>query len=406
MSNILNMNELSKDVFESKRVLVRVDFNVPLKEGVIQNDQRIRSALPTLKALLKQNPAKLILLSHLGRPKGQRVSKLSLKPVAERLSALLDEPVALISDCDQGALIAASESNERILLLENTRFYPGETKNDSELAKAFAAFGDVFVNDAFGTAHRAHASTVGVTDYLPSYAGLLMSKELEALSGIVNSPKAPFVAIIGGAKVSSKLGVILHLLERVDAIVIGGAMAYTFLAAQGKNVAHSLVEPELYETALKVLKEAEAVNTQVILPVDSVFSKGIELESGEKVFDFDGLDSDHSDWIGVDIGPKTITDIVNCLSEANTILWNGPMGVFENPVFAKGTMAVAKSAAERTQKGALSLIGGGDSVAAVEQLGLADAFTHVSTGGGASLEFLEGKILPGVAVLKKNEEKS
>lgn len=402
------IDSLSAAELEGKRVLVRVDFNVPLKDGQIQNDQRIRAALPTLKLLLKQG-ATVILMSHLGRPKAQVNDALRLAPIGTHLANLLQQPVRSLSDCiGEEVQSALQHATEKIILLENTRFYAEEEKNDSGFAAQLAALGELYVNDAFGTAHRAHASTAGIAAYLPAYAGLLMAKEVKALGSLLNHPTPPFVAIIGGAKVSSKLAVLTHLLPKVDQLIIGGAMAYTFLAAQGKAVGQSLVEPELYATARQLLKQAETAQTQVLLPVDTVMALSTDAEKAERVIRLDSADNPEvtelANLTGVDIGPESIAQISKALAGAQTVLWNGPMGVFENPPFARGTEAVARILAEKSLLGCQSVVGGGDSVAAVEKLGLADRFTHVSTGGGASLEFLEGRELPGLAVLKQLEE--
>lgn len=396
---VIAIDALEKAELEDKKVLLRVDFNVPLKNGKIQNDQRMRAALPTIQKLLDQG-ACVVLMSHLGRPKGEVVEKLRLGQLKEHLSELLETRVVSLDEIpDSRQAIEAPDA--RVVLLENTRFYPGEEKNDPDFAKALAALGDLYVNDAFGTAHRAHASTAGVADYLPAYAGLLMKKEIEALSHVLEAPQSPFIAVIGGAKVSSKLGVLENLLEKVDKLVIGGAMAYTFLAAQGKDVAQSLVEPELYETARNLMKQAREVNTEIVLPVDMVMASSVDADEIAALYTPDENAEEVKELTGVDIGPQSIALLQEALSGAKTVLWNGPMGVFENPPFATGTQAIARTLAEASDAGATTIVGGGDSVAAVEGLGLAEKFSHVSTGGGASLEFLEGRELPGIAVLKK-----
>ncbi|PIQ25285.1 phosphoglycerate kinase [bacterium (Candidatus Blackallbacteria) CG17_big_fil_post_rev_8_21_14_2_50_48_46] len=400
MPEFVSLKNLDPDFFRGKRALVRVDFNVPIKEGKVSNDQRIRAALPTLRYLLNAG-SRVILMSHLGRPKGKPQDAFRLKPVGDYLAKLLELEVLCLDDCIGTAVEeAVSGSQAPVVLLENTRFYAQETDNDPEFAAQLAKLGDFYVNDAFGTAHRAHASTEGVAAYLPAYAGFLMEKELNALGGMLESAQSPFVAIIGGAKVSSKLAVLENLLPKVDALVIGGAMAYTFLAAQGLSVGKSLTEPELFETALALLNQAKALNKQIVLPVDTVLATGVDAIEATLVVDLHAPGEDISELSGVDIGPDSVAAIEAVLEPAKTVLWNGPMGVFENPPFAAGTEAIAKIVARITQKGAVSVVGGGDSVAAVEKLGLADQFTHVSTGGGASLEFLEGKTLPGVAVLE------
>lgn len=407
---VMSIAHIPTPELQGKRVLMRVDFNVPLKNGVIQNDQRIRAALPSIRYLLKQG-AHVILMSHLGRPKGKVNEELRLAPVGQRLSKLLDRPVTILSDCvgpeieasvDTAVTEAAAQNSTSLVLLENTRFYAEETDNEASFAEKLAQLGDIYVNDAFGTAHRAHASTAGVAAHLPAYAGLLMEKEIAALSGLLENPAFPFVAVIGGAKVSTKLAVLENLLSRVDSLVIGGAMAYTFLAAQGIDVGKSLTEPELFETALELLKQAETENTQILLPVDTVMASDINGPKADSVVRLAPDFHPEADLSGVDIGPESIAAIDKILRSAQTVLWNGPMGVFENPPFARGTEAVARILAQRSQQGCQTVVGGGDSVAAVEKLGLAEQFNHVSTGGGASLEFLEGKELPGIAVLKHN----
>ncbi len=400
-----SVSQLSAEKVKGQRALVRVDFNVPLKEGKVSNDQRIRAALPTLKHLLSLG-TRVILMSHLGRPKGQAQEAFRLKPVGDYLAGLLGVEVLSLNDCIGSEVEEAiAASSAPVVMLENTRFYKQETENDPVFSQQLARLGDFYVNDAFGTAHRAHASTVGVATLLPAYAGLLMEKELSALGGLIEDPVHPFVAIIGGAKVSSKLAVLENLLPQVEALIIGGAMAFTFLAAQGVNVGKSLTEPDLFPTALDLLSKAEKMGKQIILPRDTVMATGVDATAAEATVDLHAPDRDITELIGVDIGPLSVERIQTVLSDAKTILWNGPMGVFENPPFAKGTEAVAQMVAKITRQGAQSVVGGGDSVAAVEKLGLGDQFTHVSTGGGASLEFLEGQELPGVAVLKAQKDK-
>ncbi|MBF2053449.1 MAG: phosphoglycerate kinase [Candidatus Sericytochromatia bacterium] len=397
------IDALAAAELEGKRVLVRVDFNVPLKNGQIQNDQRIRAALPTLKYLLNHG-AKVVLVSHLGRPKAQVNDSLRLAPIGAHLAELLQQPVRSLPECvGPGVQDALQSATEHIILLENTRFHAEEEKNDPAFAAQLAALGDIYVNDAFGTAHRAHASTAGIAAHLPAYAGLLMAKEIRALGHLLEAPESPFVAIIGGAKVSTKLAVLQNLLPKVDQLIIGGAMAYTFLAAQGQDVGRSLVEPELYETALQLLQQAEAAQTEIVLPLDTVMAASVDAPRAAQVTRLDSPSAPElANLTGVDIGPESIARISKALAPARTVLWNGPMGVFENPPFASGTEAVARILAEKSLSGCQTVVGGGDSVAAVEKLGLADRFTHVSTGGGASLEFLEGRELPGLAVLKHN----
>jgi 3-phosphoglycerate kinase len=380
-----------------KRVLVRVDFNVPQDEtGRITDDRRIEAALPTIRYLLDLD-ARVILASHLGRPKGVD-PKWTLKPVAERLSELLGRPVRLARDSvgPSAETAVAEMSPGEVLLLENVRFHPEEEKNDPAFARQLADLADLYVNDAFGSAHRAHASTEGVTHYLPAVSGFLMQKELDALGGALKNPKRPFVAILGGKKVSDKIGVIEHLMDKVDALLIGGGMAYTFLKAKGLEIGKSLLDEEGLELARRVMERAASRGPRLELPVDVVVAREFAPDAESKVVPADQIPPD---WMGMDVGPKTLANFRSALSDAKTIIWNGPMGVFEMPRFANGTRAVAEMLAERTAAGATTIIGGGDSAAAVEQMGLADRITHISTGGGASLEFLEGKELPGVAAL-------
>ncbi len=375
-----------------KKVLVRVDFNVPLKAGQVADDTRIRAAIPTIEYLL-QNGAAVVLMSHLGRPKGQRVPELSLRPVASHLSDLLGLPVAFAEDC-VGAPAASAKAALRpgeVLLLENTRFHPEEKKNDPEFARQLAAGCDLFVNDAFGSAHRAHASTVGVARYLPAVAGFLMEKELRYLGQALEAPERPFVAILGGAKISDKIGVIRNLLGKADAILIGGGMANTFFAAQGFRMGDSLVETDAIETAKALLTEA---SEKLHLPVDLVIADAFAADAQHRVVPVGDIPDG---WRALDIGPETVSAFGEVIGTARTVVWNGPMGVFELPPFAEGTFGVAKAIAESE---AVSIVGGGDSVAAIHQSGLADKITHLSTGGGASLEMLEGKVLPGVAALE------
>ncbi len=386
------MKKTVRDVeVEGKRVLVRVDFNVPLAEGKVTDDTRIRAALPTINYLLEHG-ARVILMSHLGRPKGKVVDELRLDPVAERLAELLGKPVRKLDDCvgpEVEAAVAEMRSGD-VALLENTRFYSEDESNDPAFARKLASLADIFVNDAFGAAHRAHASTVGLAEHLPSVAGFLMEKEIAFLGQALTAPKHPFVAVLGGAKVSDKIGVIDNLLTKVDSLLIGGGMANTFLKAQGYEIGQSLVEDDSLDVARETLERADE---RLALPVDVVVADRFDAEAESKVVPVDQVPED---WRILDIGPETVELFKQKLAGAKTVVWNGPMGVFEFPRFAVGTEAIAHILAE---SGATTIIGGGDSVAAVEQAGLADKMTHISTGGGASLEFLEGKELPGVAAL-------
>ncbi|MDA8188367.1 MAG: phosphoglycerate kinase [Dehalococcoidales bacterium] len=377
-----------------KRALVRVDFNVPLdKAGNITDDTRIRAALPTIKYLIDHN-ARVILMSHLGRPDGKVVERLRLTPVAERLTQLLGKPVVKAPDCigpQVEALVGGMRPGD-VILLENLRFYPDEEKNDRGFAQKLANLGDIYVDDAFGTAHRAHASTAGVADFLPAVAGFLMEKEVTVMGRALEVPARLFVAIIGGAKISSKIGVITNLLDKVDYLLIGGGMANTFLKVEGYRIGKSLVEDQHLDLARDLMLRGDE---KLVLPVDVVVADKLDATANYKTVDIEGVPDD---WIIVDIGPRTVARFSDIISKAKTVVWNGPMGVFEISPFAQGTRAIAESLA-RSQ--AVTIVGGGESVAAVEQMGVADKITHVSTGGGATLEFLEGRVLPGVAVLQK-----
>lgn len=377
---------------KGKRALVRVDFNVPLKDGVITDDTRIRAALPTIQYLLEQG-ASCVLCSHLGRPKGQPSPELSLRPVAARLSELIGKPVAFAADTIGPEAHAAAEKLQpgEILLVENTRFHAEEKKNDPAFAKELASLGDTFVNDAFGTAHRAHASTVGVTEYLPAAAGFLLEKEIEYLGDALDDPAHPFVAILGGAKISDKIGVVERLLQKADRLLIGGGMANTFLAAKGYEMAESLVEDEAIDTAKELLEKG---GDSLLLPTDLVIADAFAVDANTRVVK--AADGVEAGWRALDIGPATLDAFRKALDGAKLVVWNGPMGVFEMEPFAVGTYKLAEALAESD---AVTIIGGGDSAAAIRKAGLQDRISHVSTGGGASLEFLEGKTLPGVAAL-------
>ena len=397
----MNYNKKSVEdiAVTGKRVLCRCDFNVPIKGGVITSDKRIVAALPTIQYLVKQG-AKVILCSHMGKPKGEYKPELSLQVVADRLSELLGQTVIMAKDVagEDAQAKAAALENGQVMLLENTRFEKGETKNDPELSKKLASLADVFVNDAFGTAHRAHSSTAGVADYLPAVCGYLIQKEIGIMGKALADPERPFVAILGGAKVSDKLNVINNLLEKVDTLIIGGGMAYTFLAAKGYGVGNSLLDTEKIDYCKEMMAKAEAKGVKLLLPVDTVvadsFPNPIDGPIDVTTVPVDQIPADKE---GLDIGEQTRKLFAEAAKSAKTVVWNGPMGVFENPTLAKGTIAVAEALAESD---AITIVGGGDSAAACEQLGFADKITHISTGGGASLEFLEGLELPGIACLQ------
>ena len=390
-----------KDIdVNGKKVLVRCDFNVPIdsETGKITDNRRIRAALPTIQYLLNHS-AKVILCSHLGRPKGEFNLKYSLKPVAEELSKLLNKDVKLAKDVigESAKELTSNMKEGDIVLLENVRFHKEEEQNDPEYSKALASMAEIYVNDAFGTAHRAHSSTTGVADYLPAVSGFLIEKELEFLGGALENPKHPFVAILGGAKVSDKIGVIENLLDKVDTLIIGGGMAYTFYKAQGHHIGTSICEEDKLDLAKSILEKAQEKGVKLLLPVDNHVSSEYSNNGEEKMVDSTEIPDG---FMGLDIGPKTIEKFEEAVKDAKTVVWNGPLGVCEFDKFATGTKAVATMLSKLD---AITIIGGGDSAAAIEKLGLADKMTHISTGGGASLEFLEGKTLPGIACLQDKE---
>ena len=392
--NVLNKKSVEDIDVSGKKVLVRCDFNVKMEDGVITSDKRIVASLPTIQYLLKNN-AKVILCSHLGRPKGEFKPEFSLAPVAARLAELLGQEVKMATDVvgESAQALAANLKDGEVMLIENVRFHAEETKNDPEFSKKLADLAEIYVNDAFGSAHRAHSSTTGVADYLPAVCGYLIRKELEYIGGALESPKRPLVAILGGAKVSDKIGVITNLLDKVDTLIVGGGMAYTFFAALGHSVGTSICETDKIELAKEMMESAKAKNVNFLIPVDNVVGLEYKADTEWKIVDSDDIPDG---WRGLDIGPKSTEMFANAVKDAGTVIWNGPMGVSEWANFANGTIGVATAIAESD---AISIIGGGDSAAAIQKLGFADKMSHISTGGGASLEFLEGKALPGVVAL-------
>lgn len=391
----MNPKKTMNDVeVKGKRVFVRVDFNVPMEDGKITDDTRIRAALPTIKHLVDEG-AKVILASHLGRPKGEVVEDMRLTAVGNRLAELLGKPVLKLDE-SVGETVKTAVHNMNdgdVVLLENVRFHKGEEKNDAELAKQFAELAEIYVNDAFGAAHRAHASTAGIAEYLPAVSGFLLQKELDVLGKALSDPERPFTAIIGGAKVKDKIGVIDHLLDKVDNLIIGGGLAYTFVKAQGHEIGNSLVEEDKIELAKEFMQKAKDKGVNFLMPVDAVVASEFSKDADSKVVDIDEIPAD---WMGLDIGPKTVALYADTIKNSKLIIWNGPMGVFEMEKFAEGTKGVAEAMAETA---GYTIIGGGDSAAAVEKFHVADKMDHISTGGGASLEFMEGKELPGVVAL-------
>jgi phosphoglycerate kinase len=402
MNKLTIDNLIKENKIKGKRILVRVDFNVPLDENRnITDFKRIIESVPTINAIVK-NGGKCILMSHLGRPKGEKNLKYSLNVVAEFLAKYLDRRVIFSDDCisPNNKEIIDNMNEGDILLLENLRFYKDEEKNNPEFAKKLSEYGDIYVNDAFGTAHRAHASTEGVTHFIDTCAGgYLMEKELKYLSAAINNPKRPLCAILGGSKISGKIDVLENLLGIADSILIGGGMMFTFYKAMGLNIGKSILEEDKIELAKTILNKAKAGNKQLILPIDYIIADKFENDANKKEIEFNALDDDHSSWMGMDIGAKTIERYKEIILNSKTIVWNGPMGVFEMENFAKGTFEIAKALADATGNGAVTIVGGGDSASAIAKAELEDKITHVSTGGGASLEFLEGKKLPGIEAL-------
>ncbi len=396
MSSALNKKTVEDLQVAGKKVLVRCDFNVKMENGVITSDKRIVASLPTIKYLI-ENKAKVILCSHLGRPKREVVPEFSLAPVAARLSELLGQEVKMAKDVvgESAQALAADLKDGEVLLLENVRYEKGETKNDPELSKKFADLAELYVNDAFGSAHRAHSSTAGVAEHLPAACGYLIQKEIEFIGGALENPKRPLVAILGGAKVSDKIGVITNLIDKCDTLIIGGGMAYTFMKSLGYNIGTSLLEADKVELAAEMMKKAEEKGVKFLIPVDNKVGKEYAADTEAMVVDSDNIPDG---WMGLDIGPKTQEIFADAVKDAGTVIWNGPMGVSEWANFASGTVAVATAIANSD---AISIIGGGDSAAAIQKLGFADKMSHISTGGGASLEYLEGKVLPGIAALNE-----
>jgi phosphoglycerate kinase len=383
---------------DSRRALIRSDLNVPIEDGRISDDLRVRASVPTIEAVLERG-GRAIVCSHLGRPKGKVVENLRMAPVGERLADLIDRDVTAVPDITGEKAQTAADSDGPIVLLENLRFDPGEEANDPEFAAGLAGLADVYVNDAFGSSHRAHASVVGVAGRLPSAAGFLLAEEVDKLEQLLRDPERPFVIVLGGAKVSDKLGVIDHLLERVDAMVIGGAMAFTLLRAQGKQVGRSLVEDDRVDEVAKVLDRAQVAKIEILLPTDVVAAAGAEEGSPHETVPLDSI----GDRMGVDIGPESAAAFAAVVEDARTVLWNGPMGIFEIADYAAGTRAVASAVVGATERGAYTVVGGGDSAAALRQLGMEEKVSHLSTGGGAALELLEGRELPGIAALRRKE---